>query len=142
MARGNGVLGGCAIRIGKHNAEPRTPWKGYLTPSCPDGNVTRAIDIHEGDKVDEAALNPSADGSSALPWRSISRARASHATGRYVASRSPGERCLKSALMAEANLVKTDERPVAEVLATIDKPNACGGWGEAILPSVCGLLHL
>jgi hypothetical protein len=35
------------------------------------GNVRRAIDIHEGDKADEAALNPSADGSSALPWRSI-----------------------------------------------------------------------
>jgi hypothetical protein len=52
----------------------------------------RAIDIHEGDKVDEAALNPSADGSSALPWRSTSWARASHATGRCVASQSPAAR--------------------------------------------------
>jgi hypothetical protein len=58
-----------------------------LFNSSLEGNVRRAIDIHEGDKVDEAALNPSADGSSAPPWRSTSSARASHATGRYVASR-------------------------------------------------------
>jgi hypothetical protein len=106
------------------------------------GNVRRAIDIHEGDKVDEAALNPSADGSSALRRRSISRARASHATGRYVASRSPGERCHKSALMTEAGLIKTDERLVGEALATIDKLNACGVWGWVILPAASGLLHL
>jgi hypothetical protein len=41
------------------------------------GKARRAIDLHEGDKIDAAALNPSADGSSAVPWRSISRARAS-----------------------------------------------------------------
>jgi hypothetical protein len=50
-----------------------------LFNSSLDGNVRRAIDIHEGDKVDEAALRIS----SALQWRSISTARA---------SRSPGER--------------------------------------------------
>jgi hypothetical protein len=60
-----------------------------LFNSSLEGNVRRAIDIHKGDKVDEAALNPSADGSSALPWRSTSWARASHAIARYVASRSP-----------------------------------------------------
>jgi hypothetical protein len=82
-----------------------------LFNSSLEGNVRRAIDIHEGDKVGEAALNPSADGSSALPWRSISSARASHATGRYVAShaigryvasRSPGERAASGPPSAEA----------------------------------------
>ena len=52
-----------------------------LFNSSLDGNVRRAIDIHEGDKVDEAALKDSF----ALPWRSISRARASRSP-----SRSPG----------------------------------------------------
>jgi hypothetical protein len=44
-----------------------------LFNSSLDGNVRRAIDIHEGDKVDKAPLEIS----SALQWRSISRERAS-----------------------------------------------------------------
>jgi hypothetical protein len=47
-----------------------------LFNSSLDGNARRAIDIHEGDKVDEAALQ----------WRSISRARASRSHGERAAS--------------------------------------------------------
>ena len=53
-----------------------------LFNSSLDGNVRRAIDIHEGDKVDEAALRIS----SALQWRSMSRARASRSPGGRAAS--------------------------------------------------------
>ena len=48
-----------------------------LFNSSLDGNVRRAIDIHEGDKVDKAALKDLI----ALPWRSISISRASRGPG-------------------------------------------------------------
>jgi hypothetical protein len=44
--------------------------KGLFNSSL-EGNVRRAIDIQEGDKIDEVALKIS----SALPWRSMSRAK-------------------------------------------------------------------
>jgi hypothetical protein len=53
-----------------------------LFNSSLDGSARRAIDIHEGDKVDEAALKDLI----ALQWRSISRPRASRSPGERAAS--------------------------------------------------------
>ena len=54
-----------------------------LFNSSLDGNVRRAIDIHESDTVDEPAFK---DISSAPQWRSTSRARASRSRGERAAS--------------------------------------------------------
>jgi hypothetical protein len=53
-----------------------------LFNSSLDGNVRRAIDIHEGDKVDDAALKDLIR----LQCRSISRARANRSPGERAAS--------------------------------------------------------
>ncbi len=57
------------------------PPSGLFNSSL-EGNVRRAIDIHEGEKLNEAALRIS----SARQWRSISRARASRSPGPRKAS--------------------------------------------------------